>query len=342
MSNNYKNDKIDFVITWVDGNDPEWQAEKQKYAALEKNYETQEFKNWVDSDIRYRDWGILKYWFRAVEKYAPWVNKIYFVTWGHIPSWLNTNNDKLIVVNHKDFIPKKYLPTFNSNAIELNIHRIKGLSEQFVYFNDDMFLNAPVKTTDFFKKGLPKETAGFDCARTSYEIMNSDINNAKILNHLFKKRRSIKKYWWKWFNPRNGKFIIKTLCLTPWEKVTGISELHVASSYLKESFNEVWAKENERLTLTCLSKFRKPDNVNHWVVKGLQLLSGNFCVRSARFGKAYRSSDIKKITRDIIEQKHKVICINDYAYSEEEYIQQQRKIQKTFMEKYPKKSIYEK
>ena len=71
--------EIDFVITWVDGNDPAWIAERKKYNS----------KSGDKSDTRFRDWELLKYWFRGVEKYAPWVRKIHFVTWGHYPSWLN-------------------------------------------------------------------------------------------------------------------------------------------------------------------------------------------------------------------------------------------------------------
>ena len=112
-------EKIDFVISWVDGNDKEWQKEREKYIVENNN---------DNSDVRYRNWDNLKYWFRGVEKFAPFVNKIYFITYGHLPEWLNVNNPKLVIVNHKDYIPEKYLPTFNSHTIELNLHRIKGLS----------------------------------------------------------------------------------------------------------------------------------------------------------------------------------------------------------------------
>lgn len=123
-------DQIDFVITWVDGNDPDWKEEKNRFTS------TSEDDNRVQ---RFRDWNNLQYWFRGVEKFAPYVHKIYFITWGHIPAWLNINNKKLIIIKHSDYMPSKYLPSFNSNAIELNMHRIKGLSEKFVYFNDDVF-----------------------------------------------------------------------------------------------------------------------------------------------------------------------------------------------------------
>lgn len=122
---------IDFVIPWVDGSDLEWRKSKNKYSG--------KIDEPVDiTDARYRDWDILKYWFRGVEKYAPWVHKIYFVTCGQKPDWLNENHDKLVLVNHEDYIPHEYLPTFSSHTIELNFHRIKNLSEHFVYFNDDV------------------------------------------------------------------------------------------------------------------------------------------------------------------------------------------------------------
>jgi len=98
---------------------------------------------------RYRDRDILRYWFRGVEKYANWVHRVYFVTDNQKPSWLNTACPKLEMVDHTDFIPSCYLPTFNANTIELNFHRINGLSEHFVAFNDDMFINQPV-TPDYY------------------------------------------------------------------------------------------------------------------------------------------------------------------------------------------------
>ena len=78
--------KVDFVMMWVDGNDLEWRKEKNKYLPKEDE---------VNNDVRFRDWDLLKYWFRGVEKYTPWVNKIFFVTWGHLPKWLNIDNEKI-------------------------------------------------------------------------------------------------------------------------------------------------------------------------------------------------------------------------------------------------------
>ena len=95
---------VDIVVLWVDGADPEWLDEYSKYKGLSGDQRAS----------RFRDWGNLRYWFRGVERYAPWANKIHFVTWGHLPQWLDTTCPKLHIVNHRDFIPEKYLPTFIS------------------------------------------------------------------------------------------------------------------------------------------------------------------------------------------------------------------------------------
>ncbi|MDY4501824.1 MAG: stealth family protein, partial [Lactobacillus johnsonii] len=142
--------KIDFVVTWVDGSDSVWLESKAKYADKADII--------LNTEARYRDWNIFKYWFRAVELYAPWVNRIFLITEGHLPKWINLEHPKLVHIKHSDYIDEQYLPTFNSNVIELNIPNIKELSEKFVLFNDDVFINAPVLPEDFFDKdGLPKD-----------------------------------------------------------------------------------------------------------------------------------------------------------------------------------------
>ena len=105
---------------------------------------------------RYRDWELMRFWFRGIEAFAPWVNRVFFVSNGQKPIWLNTDHPKLRMVTHQDYIPEIYLPTFNSNVIELWLHNIPDLSERFVLFNDDMFLTAPVTPEDFFEDGLPR------------------------------------------------------------------------------------------------------------------------------------------------------------------------------------------
>ena len=100
--------EIDFVLIWVDGNDMEWQKTKAQYRGDEQ---------FNQNNVRYRDWDILHYWFRGVEKFAPWVRKVHFVTCGHVPQWLQLEHPKLNFVKHEEYIAGEYLPTFSANPI---------------------------------------------------------------------------------------------------------------------------------------------------------------------------------------------------------------------------------
>ena len=167
-------EKIDFVILWVDSNDPIWQNEFRSY--LRQSQSTDDIRN-----IRYRNWENLRYWFRGVEKFAPWVNKVHFITCGQIPDWLNIKAPKLHFVKHSDYIPEEYLPTFSTNSIQLNLHRIEGLSEHFVLFDDDVFLIDKVKPERFFRNGLPCDKAALN-ALSPEPFMHLVYNNNTSLS----------------------------------------------------------------------------------------------------------------------------------------------------------------
>lgn len=143
-----ENLKIDLVYLWVDGNSPKFIQEKNFW--MEKlNIK----HNKDNDDTRYVDNQELRYSIRSVIKNAPWINKIYIVTNGQIPSWLDLEKtDKIKIVSHEDIIPSKYLPTFNSRAIESFVADIPDLSEHFLLANDDCFINKPVSPDFFFDK----------------------------------------------------------------------------------------------------------------------------------------------------------------------------------------------
>ena len=116
---------IDLVYLWVNGNDPKWIAKRN--ACIGKPTDKQE-----NCAGRYADSGELKYSLRSVEKYAPWIRKIFIVTDDQVPEWLDTNNPKVRVVDHKEILPKESLPCFNSTLIEHYLDKISGLSEHFL------------------------------------------------------------------------------------------------------------------------------------------------------------------------------------------------------------------
>jgi len=139
-------DEVDVVYTWVDGVNSNFQAEMS--ARLRDLPEPP-----PPSSLRlgiFRDHGELRYSLRSLEKFAPWVRRIYIVTDGQRPCWLRESNNRISVITHDQiFTRKSDLPTFNSNAIEAHLHRIPGLSRRFLYFNDDVVLGRPVSIGDF-------------------------------------------------------------------------------------------------------------------------------------------------------------------------------------------------
>ena len=138
------------VYLWVDGNDPQWLAKHN--ACIGKT----EDKSAVNCKGRYSDNDELKYSLRSVEMYAPWIRKIFIVTDNQVPKWLDTSNPKIRIVDHKEILPEVSLPCFNSRLIEHFLYKIPGLSEHFLYANDDMFINRPVTPATFFAgDGLP-------------------------------------------------------------------------------------------------------------------------------------------------------------------------------------------
>ena len=329
---------IDFVITWVDGNDPLWQKERMQYRADKT----------TDVGVaRYRDMETLKYWFRAVEKYAPWVNKIHFVTWGHLPEWLNTEHPKLHVVNHRDYIPEKYLPTFSSRPIELNLHRIPGLSEHFVYFNDDMYLNAPISPDFFFHKGLPCDFAYVNnvyCEGIDDVYSHTLFNETYLINKHFSYLNSFVKHPMKYLNiAYTWKANIKNLLkIENNNYFSGFVNHHLASAYLKQTFEEFWRLDYKLLDQVSMSRFRSPFDVSQSIMRYAQLASGNFYpVSQTSRGKVLQLwQDLSKLEDIFADENCKMLCLNDTS-RDIDFEQCKAIILTEFEKKLPEHSKYE-
>lgn len=135
---------INMVYLWVDGNDPAWQAKRNALIGMPDENSP------VNCKGRYANNDELKYSLRSVEQYAPWIKKIFIVTDNQIPEWLDTNNPKVKIIDHREIMPPESLPCFNSSLIEHFLYRIPGLEEHFLIANDDTFINKNVSPEDFF------------------------------------------------------------------------------------------------------------------------------------------------------------------------------------------------
>lgn len=325
---------IDFVVLWVDDTDPVWRAKKAKYSG-------EEFLE-GNAEARYRDWDTLKYWFRGVEKFAPWVRNVYFVTDDQKPEWLNLDHPKLKWVKHTDFIPSEYLPAFSANVIEWNLHRIEGLSEHFVYFNDDMFLINDSKPEDFFVGGLPCDFPNIGPLYPSGFFSYMLFNNINLLNRHFSLKNSVRKNFKKWIKKQSLGGLFKLALYGRKDPIPNSNSWHIQISYNKNTFNTLWDCEHDLIHATCQNKFRTKNDITSWCVRDWQIFSGEFYPKKP-IGKLFHTASMSYSNEAIHYLKHqkgKTICLND-SEDETDFELHQRLLIEEFERIFPEKSRFE-
>lgn len=330
---------IDFVLTYLDANDIEWQNEKSKYIPEST------------SDVnpnRYREWNNLQYFFRSIDKFAPWVRKIHVVTWGHVPAWLDVNHSKINIVKHEDYLPQEWLPTFSSRCIDMNLHRIPGLAEQFVYFNDDMFLTGPVEPKFFFKDGLPCDAAVLSAQafnlNNSVKMYFAPYVDTGVINKYFKIRSVIKKDFGKWINIKYRSELLRTFTMLPYPHFICFRNFHLPYGYLKSTYEEVWRREPEFLSSASAHRFRDIADPNHFLFTYWQYVTGKFTPRDVKYGKYYSIhyiEDAKNAAKDICSKKYKMMCINDTIINNDDFEQIKKIVNNALHSLLPEKSSFE-
>ena len=331
---------IDFVLTYLDANDTAWQQEKNKYTPG------------ATADVnpnRYREWDNLRYFFRSIDKFAPWVRKIHVVTWGHVPAWLDVNHPKIHIVNHKDYLPEEWLPTFSSRCIDMNLHRIPDLAEQFVYFNDDMFLTGAVEPEYFFKNGLPCDAAVLSAQafnlNSSVRMFFAPYVDTGVINKYFKKRDVIRKNPGKWFNIRYRNELFRTFTMLPYPHFICFRNFHLPYGYLKSTYEEVWEKEPAFLAAASAHKFRDITDPNHFLFTYWQYATGRFTPRDVKYGKYYSIHNIeeaKRAAKDVESGRYKMMCLNDTIFNNDEFEQIKETVNQALSRLLPEKSSFEK
>lgn len=155
---------MDYVLPYVDGSDPVWREQYwSRYGRL------------AFDESRYRSFNTLKYAFRGISANMPFIDRIVLIvsTESQVPEWVNRENVR--IVTHDEFIPSEYLPTFSSSAIESFLWRLDGLSERFIYGNDDFFALNPLTEDDFWDGDLPRLTFG----ESDYHYRNTFRRNCR-------------------------------------------------------------------------------------------------------------------------------------------------------------------
>lgn len=168
---------VDAVVLWVDGTDPDHLAKRQHYAGTEANLARN-----ANHPTRFADSGELRFNLRLIQKNAPWLRRLHLVTDGQRPNWLTpdlAHTLKVNIVDHREIYSghENLLPVFNSRSIESLIHRIPGLSDEFLYFNDDFFLISETKKSDFFDPFPVLRGVLRPCCPGQMELIGNEIVN---------------------------------------------------------------------------------------------------------------------------------------------------------------------
>lgn len=292
---------MDIVITYVDGNDPVWKQDYEKYT------------NVPIMQKRFRDWGTLKYLLRGIEVNMPFIRNVYLVVshLSQVPQWVDQAQLKIVL--HSDIIPEEYLPTFNCNPIEMHLHRIEGLAEEYLYFNDDLYPLAPCRPEDFFRNG--KGVLGFSrhfLASGMYKKIcrNSDMHARKALG------------------------LKPSFCF--------VRPQHTCTPMFRSECEQLYSILEQDI-LASLTRVRTSGNLNQYLFLDYQLYKGrmtNERISNKHYSVAVASPE--KLKSFILSPTRNLMCVNDVHLSEERYMKLRSAMIEAFELKFPQKSRFEK
>lgn len=319
--------EIDLVYLWVDGNDPAWLAKKN--ACLPAG---EQVRADVAGECRYVENDELRYSLRSVERYAPWVRRIYIVTDEQTPPWLDTSNPRVRIVSHREIMPAEILPVFNSTVIELYLPQIPGLAEHFLYANDDMFFNAPVGPDFFF------DAAGRPVVRLKKQSLKRHLNEVYPYM-VYRAQQEVQQRWKKRYelSPHHNVDAYRksdyAACMEAFRKDV---ELTSRSRFRKrEDFHRsavlYFALAQDLAVLRSVSRFNGAENFLQY----FKALLGTRCIADSRCIPAYTpdpGSVLEKYAPSLF-------CLNDDARMTDA---DRRRIRRFLQERFPEKSSFEK
>ncbi len=308
---------VDVVYTWVDGNDPAMAAKRRAHQALSCDVIAPR----ETGASRYTSHDELKYALRSLEMYAGFVRHVYLVTDSQIPAWLDPDAEGLTVVDHRDILPPDALPVFNSHAIESSLHHIPGLSDHYLYFNDDVFINRPVRAEHFFHGNgiaripLSPLKLGLGAPHPLEPAPNSAGKNAREVISRFHGRQITHK------------------------------SLHTPHPQLLSVMREMETLGIEELERTAYSRFRSTSDVapastlhHHWAIATGRAVPAEYRFRYVQLG----TPDMqRRLARLAAGEDIDFFCLNDVDTTPEARPAAQTAI-RTFLErKYPFPSHFE-
>jgi stealth protein CR2/Stealth-like protein len=310
---------IDVVYTWVDGSDPAWRERKTAaHAAVGLG----ELNEYASNESRFLSRDELRYSLRSLDTYANWARHIYLVTDDQTPEWLDTANPRITVVSHRElFGDRGRLPTFNSHAIETQLHHIPGLSDHFLYLNDDFFFGRPVDPRLFFDgNGIARfftSTAKLGLGPTGAfdrPVMSGGKNNRDLLFKAFGRTAT-------------NKF------------------KHVPQSLLKDVLLELEERFPEEFAATASHQFRNPGDLS--VLSSLHHHYAYLRGRAVEGSLQYLYADIaapttaRRLERFLRARDQDTFCLNDHDASGVDPLVQQRMLHSFLSRYFPLPSSFE-
>ncbi|MEV7885081.1 stealth family protein [Streptomyces sp. NPDC002817] len=308
---------VDAVYTWVDGDDPAMAAKRRAHQALSHNTIAPR----ETGASRYTSHDELRYALRSLEMYAGFVRHVYLVTDSQIPDWLDPQAEGLTVIDHRDILPADALPVFNSHAIESRLHHIPGLSEHYLYFNDDVFINRPVGAEHFFHGNgiaripLSPLKLGIGAPHPLEPAPNSAGKNAREIISRFHGRQITNK------------------------------SLHTPHPQLLSVMREMESLGIEELDRTSYSRFRSTSDVapastlhHHWAMATARAVPADYRFRYVQLG----TPDMRRrLSRLAAGEDVDFFCLNDVDTPPEARSAAQAAISAFLERKYPFPSRYE-
>lgn len=318
MKNFTTNFEIDLVYLWVDGSDLEWLKKKNKFLSQKTGLNIE-----ATSKARTSDNEELKFSLRSAEKHAPWIRKIFIVTDGQKPAWLNLENEKIEIVDIREILPAQALPCYNSVVIEYFLYKIPGLSEHFIYANDDMFFQKDVQPDFFFES-----TNGFPIVRLQRALSNKLLRflseKLKINNNIYR------------ITIRNAALLIEK----KYGKYYSATPHHNIDAYLRSDYQKlVESIFNREVEAVLTNHFRTADDIQRIIFQYYALAVKRGEIRYVNRSESTRIRVHKPDFMSFITRYNPYLfCLNDSHRSTD---QDRERIKPFLQQLFPQKSEFE-
>ena len=275
---------IDLVIPMVFPEDPQWQEQYARYYGSRNN---------AVRMCRWRSWGTEELLVRCCQRYMPWLRRIYILLAGEgqVQPWMrDCSFFGVTLIFHADFIPKEHLPCFASPCIEMFLDRIPGLSERFIYANDDMFPLSPMEEDDFFRDGLPCQ----------HYFQRAYPGSANVFHRKCMYQQ----------NMVGAPFGIR-------HRTVLLRNGHGFAPILKSSCHEIWRRHGQEI-LRCLSPLKRTDrSFNHYLYTLYQYFSGQYVDHVPRTQLITEETPVGLLSAIVRDPHAGIVCFQDNAHTQD-------------------------